>query len=199
MFLTLCAGGIGAGLVIGATGQNMAFKKNEFLKIGGFENMQGISTGDDVVMVNNWKDNSSSSIRFITKMESTVKVKPIRKIVDLFNQHKRWLSSLPYLVRRVKLFYLVISSLNLLIILGLILSILSTEIIMFVFSGILIKIIMELSIVIKGLSIHRRYDLIFYYFFYEIVQIPFIIICALASIFIKVKWKERKYKIAKLQ
>jgi len=194
-FLTLCAGGINTGLVIGATGQNMAFRKNEFLKIGGFEIMQNVHTGDDVVFINNWKDLSGSAIKFSKSIESIVKVKPIRNISDLFNQHKRWLSSMPRLVRRVQLFYLTISILNILIIIGTVSLIFSSKLIIFLSISILIKLISELAIVLKGLSFLKRYDLLPFYFFYEIVQIPFIIICGVASVFTKVRWKERSIKV----
>lgn len=193
IFLSLCAGGIGSKLIIGATGQNMAFKKDEFLKFGGFEIMKNISSGEDVILLNNWMDLNNTAIKFCSSKKSIIKVKPVKNLKDLFNQHKRWLSVAPKLARKIKIFYLTITSLNLLIITGIILICFFPQLLIFLTLSLLIKIILELSITIKGLHFYNRFDLLPYYFFYELIQILFIFITGLAATFTKVNWKKRSF------
>ena len=193
IFLSLCAGGISSKLVIGATGQNMAFKKEEFLKFGGFEIMEDISAGDDVILLNNWMELSKTAIKFCTSQGSIIKVKPVRNLKDLFNQHKRWLSVAPKLARKIKIFYLTITSFYLLIITGIILLCFFPQLLTLLTLSLLIKIIFELSITIKGLHFYNRFDLLPYYFFYELIQIPLIFIAGLAATFTKVSWKKRSF------
>lgn len=195
IFLSLCAGGINTKLVIGATGQNMAFKKDEFLKFGGFEIMEDISAGDDVILLNNWTDLSKTAIKFFTSPGSIIKVKPIRNLKDLFNQHKRWLSVAPKLSVKIKAFYLTITTLNLLIIIGLILLFFSQKVLIVLTLALIMKFTVELSIAFKGLSFYKRFDLLPYYFFYELIQILFLFVTGLAATFTRVSWKKRNFQV----
>ena len=136
---------------------------------------------------------SKTTIKFCTSQGSIIKVKPVRNLKDLFNQHKRWLSVAPKLARKIKIFYLTITSFYLLIITGIILLCFFPQLLTLLTLSLLIKIILELSITIKGLHFYNRFDLLPYYFFYELIQIPLIFIAGLAATFTKVSWKKRSF------
>ncbi len=191
LFLTACAGGIGSGIVLGATGQNIAFRKPEFERLGGFTRLAHVLTGEDVFLLNLWNDESRTKIRFAIQRESIVTSVPLTKLNEVYHQHKRWLSSLVFLRSRVKYFFFCLVALNSLIILGVLLSIVSGSIIISTLVVACVKSLLEFFLLLRGARLTKRYDLLPYFPLYELFQIPFVVILAITSQFQEVRWKDR--------
>ncbi|WP_307905447.1 glycosyltransferase [Haliovirga abyssi] len=70
-------------------GNNLAFRKNAYIKIGGYENL-GESILDDEILIRGFARKGYKLAAGFTK-NSIVETNPMKSYKELFNQHKRWI------------------------------------------------------------------------------------------------------------
>lgn len=84
----------GAGLNIGSmcNGANMAFEKAAFHKVGGYQGIDQIASGDDMLLMYKIKKEFPNGIRYLKAKEAIVATPCQPTIGSFFNQRIRWAS-----------------------------------------------------------------------------------------------------------
>jgi cellulose synthase/poly-beta-1,6-N-acetylglucosamine synthase-like glycosyltransferase len=74
------------------SGANLAYEKEVFFSVNGFEGVDKTSTGDDVFLMMKVHKKFPGQIRYIRSNEGTVFTDPARLSADAIRQRKRWVS-----------------------------------------------------------------------------------------------------------
>ncbi len=89
---TAAAGAISAGKIFSCSGQNIAYKKKDFERIGKFEKIKHIISGDDVNLMQLMRKHGMK-VRFSFLHHSFVYTKPVTGFIQFLNQRSRWASN----------------------------------------------------------------------------------------------------------
>lgn len=73
-------------------GANLVFERNVFNEVSGYDGIDGISTGDDVLLMYKIEKKHPGSIRFLKDKESLVSTSAQHSLKSFFHQRKRWAS-----------------------------------------------------------------------------------------------------------
>ncbi len=75
-----------------SNGANLAYSKNAFLKVNGFEGNNHIASGDDIFLLEKMKKAFSDQVQFLKSEEAIVSTKPQKSWKNAINQRIRWAS-----------------------------------------------------------------------------------------------------------
>ncbi len=73
-------------------GANLAYFKTSFFEVSGFDGIDQISTGDDVLLMYKLSKIYSNGVRFLKDSKAIVYTHPKSNLMDFINQRKRWAS-----------------------------------------------------------------------------------------------------------
>jgi len=93
--LFAAAGAISSGKYFSCSGQNIAYKKAAFNKVGGFEKIKHLISGDDVNLMQLFRK-SRMNVRFAFTDHSYVYTRPIKNIGKFLSQRSRWTSNMKW-------------------------------------------------------------------------------------------------------
>lgn len=85
---TMASGGLGLNQPLGCFGNNTAIKKDAYLKVGGYENINFSVTEDLALLQTLTKNNFKAN--YICNPKATVKTEPVQTIKEYIIQHHRW-------------------------------------------------------------------------------------------------------------
>ena len=88
----ITAAGVRSGWHSMCNGANLAYKKQAFQQVHGFENIDNIATGDDMLLMDKIKRLDPSRVIYIKDKEAIVTTKPMPGWKDFFMQRRRWAS-----------------------------------------------------------------------------------------------------------
>jgi cellulose synthase/poly-beta-1,6-N-acetylglucosamine synthase-like glycosyltransferase len=94
-FLTLIGSGAGAmnkGKAIMCNGANLCFSRNAFYAVNGYDNIEKLATGDDVLLMYKIKKAFPNDVYFLKSKNSIVFTQAKKTINEFINQRKRWAS-----------------------------------------------------------------------------------------------------------
>ena len=77
-------------------GANLAYKKDVFFKVGGFEGIDELASGDDMLLMQKIQARYPDEIAFLKSKEAIVNTQPAETIKDFMNQRIRWASKAGY-------------------------------------------------------------------------------------------------------
>ncbi|MDP8269169.1 MAG: glycosyltransferase [Candidatus Tenebribacter davisii] len=89
------AGAISSGKYFSCSGQNIAYKKEAFIKVGGFKKINHLISGDDVNLMQLFRRNKMK-IKFSFNDHSYVYTRPIVNIGKFLSQRSRWTSNMKW-------------------------------------------------------------------------------------------------------
>lgn len=187
------AGLIGSGNPIICNAANIAYRKNVFDLVGGFDSQKNLSSGDDELLMQKIHRYTDYKIKFALDKNSVVLTYGNSSIKDFYNQRKRWASkglfyNDHFLIIKLVLIFLFYLSLIIQPILGITVS--SIFFISFIFSF-LIKIIFEFILIKKGVELLFDKGILKPYLITQILQIPYIVIAGFMGTFGNFVWKNR--------
>lgn len=93
--LYAAAGAISSGKYFSCSGQNIAYKKEAFNMVGGFEKIKHLISGDDVNLMQLFRK-SGMKVSFAFTDHSYVYTKPIDNIGKFLSQRSRWTSNMKW-------------------------------------------------------------------------------------------------------
>jgi len=101
------AGAIGAGKALMCNGANLAFRKDDFLKVGGYEGNENYTSGDDVfLMMKLQKEFGSRAVSFVKNQEAIIDTEAQTSWKGFLTQRIRWASK----AKAYKTFYSIYTS-----------------------------------------------------------------------------------------
>ena len=90
------------------TGRNLAYRKNVFSEVGGFERIKHSTSGDDDLFIQLVQKRTQWGIRYMLSPNSFVETKPPLSLQAFVNQRKRHFSASKYYPARMKFIFGVI-------------------------------------------------------------------------------------------
>lgn len=85
---TMAAGAIGIGSTLGAYGNNMAIRKSDFNKVGGYKSVR-FSVTEDLAMLQAIRK-SGKKAHYLLSYESSVETHACKNMKEYLSQHHRW-------------------------------------------------------------------------------------------------------------
>jgi len=188
-------GGFGLKLPFLSNGANLAYKKDFFKTLNGFDGNTNIASGDDVFLLQKAIEKHRDSVLFLKAKEAIVFTKPQPDFSSLKSQRIRWASKTTHYKNNFgKLTGLLVLLMNASLIAFLLLAFLEV----FKFKLLLIIFILKTSIdfvlLYKTASFFNQKKLFKSYFFSALMYPFFSVYIATASIFSSYKWKDRAYR-----
>ncbi|HOJ17294.1 MAG: glycosyltransferase [Ignavibacteriales bacterium] len=192
---------VGAGLIginkpLLCNGANIAYKRNVFLSVGGFEDNMNISSGDDEFLMQKIASTGDYEIKFCFENSALVSTKGCRTINKFVMQRRRWASKSLFYKDKIKvlsliMIYLFYLSFPVMVVLGISTDYLYLRLFWFalVFKG-----AFELGVLKNAEFLFNKKINKFLFAVAQFFHIPYIIIIPLLGIYGNYEWKERKLK-----
>lgn len=190
------AGLIGSNKPTICNAANIAYRKEAFNYVGGFEDNQHLSSGDDEFLMQKIANSGKYKVHFLFSAKALVETEANKTLSGFIQQRKRWASKgLFYndkmLIVKLVFIYLYFLSLPAQLLLGLILH----SIFLYTFiTMVLGKVILEYLILKKGIPLIFTTIEFPVFVFAEMLHIPYIILAGLAGAFGNFEWKGRNLK-----
>lgn len=187
--------GIQGGFMNMCNGANLAYDKKAFYEVGGFEGIDHLASGDDMLLMQKIARRFPGEIGYLKNRAATVKTKAQESLNAFFNQRLRWASkSSDYKELQVTLMLGMVWVFCISILFS-VFSIFFIGTIGFwiLISQVVIKIIIDFLLLKTTTRFFNRADLMKYFFPSQVMHILYIAIIGTLSIFIKkYTWKGRK-------
>ncbi|MFO7896410.1 MAG: glycosyltransferase [Candidatus Cloacimonadales bacterium] len=103
------AGALGSGKYFSCSGQNISYRKADFLEVGGFRKIWHLISGDDVNLLQLFRQ-ADKQVSFCLNYHSFATTKPVESWRELFNQRSRWASNMKWQLQLNPEFFLYLSS-----------------------------------------------------------------------------------------
>lgn len=190
------AGLIGINQPVICNGANLAYRRKAYDGVKGFSEHLHLSSGEDELLMQSIARETSYKIKFCWNEDSLVSTSPPFALKEFFQQRKRWASKTLYYpdkILRFKLFFIFLFYLGIPV--QFLLIIFSSKFFLLSFIITLAaKSILEYFIIKTGKDFLFPRKILKHFLAAELIQIPYILISALAGLSGKFEWKGRKLK-----
>jgi len=197
-FLTLqgiTAASVSANFHTMCNGANLAYKKQAFENVNGFEGIDKIASGDDMLLMHKiWKEYSGKTF-YLKNKDAIVVSQPMLSWKNFFMQRKRWASkTLVYEDSRIVIVLAFVYLLNCLFA-ALIIASLINHFYWWLVPGFwIMKTIIELPFLYSVSKFYNERRLVKFLFIFQPLHIFYTILVGFISQFGKYEWKGRKTK-----
>jgi cellulose synthase/poly-beta-1,6-N-acetylglucosamine synthase-like glycosyltransferase len=176
-------------------GANLAYEKKAFSSVNGFEGIDRVATGDDLLLMHKiWKQDPSK-VFFLKSKEAIVNTEPMPSWKALMMQRKRWASkSFVYKDYRIIAVLVFVYLLNCLFVVLVALSFFHSFYWWMVAGFWIVKTIIELPFVSSVAKFYGEQRSLRYFFFFQPLHMFFTALTGLVSQAGKYEWKGRKTK-----
>ncbi len=198
-FLSLMAaaqGSLNLQCPLAASGQNLAYRREAFEKVNGYQKIKNRISGDDVLLLQLVHKLTKWKIRFAASKKSFNWTQPEKTVKSFLNQRKRWASnaSVQFGLNKIFFFFLSVTFLvNAILFFGSPIYFLIYKSIELPIICLAVKFLIEFLIMLKGAILYKRTDLIKYFPIWALVQMPYIIFTGLLGTLGHFKWKDRSH------
>lgn len=196
-FLALMSASAGAanlGVPLAASGQNFAYRKALFERVGGFEKIARCPSGDDVLLLQLFR-REGARIAFSDHPHTFVSTRRAESMAGFWNQRRRWASNARRMAALNPVFFVYLANvflINLLIPSGIFLGAVETAVGL-PLSCLAVKALADLGVVWRGARRFRRTDLLPVLPVWELMQIPYTVLVGLFGTFGSFVWKGRTH------
>jgi len=197
-FLTLqgiTAASVSSGVHSMCNGANLAYKKEAFIHVNGFEGIDNIATGDDMLLMHKIRKKYPGKIFYLKQQDAIVTTQPMHNWKEFMMQRKRWASkTLVYDDYRIIAVLGFIFLLNCLFIALIIVSFINSFYWWLVFGFWLVKTVIEIPFVKSVAKFYKEENIVKYLPLFQPLHIFYTVYIGLVSQFSKYEWKGRKTK-----
>ena len=195
-FITLqgiTAASVAANFHTMCNGANLAYTKNAFESVNGFDGIDKVATGDDMLLMHKiWKQNPSK-VFYLKSKKAIVNTKPMLSWKDFLNQRKRWASkTLVYDDYRIIAVLAFVYLFNLLFLVLVVAGFFNAVYFIYALLFIASKVLIETPFVYSVAKFFAEQRLMKYFFFFQPLHIMYIISTGFISQLGKYEWKGRK-------
>ena len=180
---------------LACTGQNIAYKKQAFHDVNGFNDFADALGGDDTFLMELIKKQPNWKIVYAVDKNSYVKTNPCNNWNEFFSQRKRWASDALFFKNENPFFFIMIliTFFSNLLPLFLLLSLfINLDYILLLFYVTFIKMLVELILTLKATSLFQLRQLRSSFLFWFFLQIPYVIYMSINTLFFQnKKWGGR--------
>lgn len=197
-FLTLqgiTAASVAANFHTMCNGANLAYKKQAFVDVDGFDGIDKIASGDDMLLMYKiWKQDPEK-VFYLKSKEAIVTTAPMPSWKDFFMQRRRWASkTLIFDDKRIIAVLVFIYLLNCLFFVLLAASFLNSIYWLHVIGFLILKTCMEWPFIASVVNFYGERKLLKYFSFFQPLHIFYTVVVGFLSQFGKYEWKGRRTK-----
>ncbi len=181
---------------LAASGQNMAYRRDAFLQVNGYQRVAHRVSGDDVLLLQLVRRLTDYEIVFASDPEAFVTSKPEPTLWTFLNQRKRWASNGSYQFILNPLFFVYLLQVflyNAGLLVGIPLAFITGQQLQLLLLCLLVRAGLEIGIGIKSTQYFQRQDLLKYFPVWFLLQIPYIVFVGAMGTFGRFNWKERSH------
>lgn len=176
-------------------GANLAYTKRVFEKVNGFEGIDGIASGDDMLLMHKIQRVYPDKVGFIKSTNVIVETQPVNSFKEFMNQRIRWASKADkYTDPKITLVLLLVYFFNLWILICGVCSVFSLRYFYVFIPLLLAKTIAELYFLFPVATFFDRRKLLWWFFPAQPFHIFYIVVAGWLGKFGSYQWKERNVK-----
>lgn len=197
MGLSLCGGGlIGNKHPVICSGANISYRKNIFLEVGGFSSGNGLTSGDDELLMHKMYYGAGYEIEFVLSPSALVKTQANKTIGRFLQQRRRWASKGPYYRPQTVLMLLPLLIFFILLLIGLPWQLLIMNIPgLGILTGLFIlKIAVDFLVLREGVGYYISGISIKDVIAAEFLHPVYVVYSVLMGVFFGFTWKDREHK-----
>jgi len=172
------------GIPWACNGHNIGFKRELYLKMGGFSEISHLVAGDDSVFMNIFLKRTGTKAVFAENRETWVYSEALGHIKDFILQRIRWAADANYMYRVNGIFFVVILSTFLVNLFSLILPVAAlfwSSFLPYLAIGVAIKFVLEFLNCVASVKFFKDYNLLRYFPLWFIFEIPYIVLMGILS------------------
>jgi cellulose synthase/poly-beta-1,6-N-acetylglucosamine synthase-like glycosyltransferase len=191
--LSAAAGAAGLGRAWAATGQNFAYRREIFDRVGGFSRISDRPSGDDVLLLQLFRK-AGAKVTFCKSREGHVTTWRSESFIGLINQRKRWASNAAYQFRLNRFFFAYISSVFAITLLPLLAVALQGPFLTLFVLTYGLRILLEGTVVALGKKELDAKDPFWFFPIWMLLQIPYVLVVGIGGSLLGFKWKDRNHR-----
>jgi len=174
-------------------GANLAYEKNAFAEVNGFDGINNIASGDDMLLMHKIWRHYPEKVHYLKSKEAIVSTQPMKTWKDFFNQRIRWASKAQhYRDKRIILVLLLVYLFNLSFPALVIAGFFCHHYWLYLAGLWLAKTIVEFPFVYSVSAFFNKQFLMKYFFFFQPLHIFYTIVSGFLGQFGKYEWKGRR-------
>jgi biofilm PGA synthesis N-glycosyltransferase PgaC len=176
-------------------GANLAYDKKVFYEVNGFEGIDHIASGDDMLLMHKVWKKYPTAVSFLKSQDAIVLTQPMKTWSSFFNQRIRWASKATYYKDwRIFSVLLLVYLFNLSFLALFIAGFFNYEYWLWLAGSWAAKTLIEIPFVYSVTRFFGNPGLLFWFFFFQPLHIIYTIISGLFGQFGKYEWKGRRVK-----
>ncbi|HEX7844587.1 MAG TPA: glycosyltransferase [Chitinophagaceae bacterium] len=176
-------------------GANLAYERNVFNEVDGFNGIDHIASGDDMLLMYKIANKYPEGIHYLKSKEATVYTQPAKTWKEFFNQRIRWASkAAKYDDKRILPVLLLVYLFNFSFLVLAIAGFWNLEFWLWILGLLVAKTLVELPLFISVAKFFDKQWAIKLFFFFQPLHIFYTIISGLFGQFGKYEWKGRKVR-----
>lgn len=181
--------GLAMHLPLTSTGNNLAYRKDFFKSVNGFENVIKIQSGDDDLLMQKLATDRPFAMRYCITPSTFVTTSGKETLKELWEQRKRWASKTIYYSPKIVFVLSMVFMFLTMLCVTAAFSPFSTEVLIATLVAFALKSLGDLILILRGLKIFRQEHLLKWCIPVEIVHAPFTVLAVLFGLFGRFKWK----------
>ena len=173
-------------------GANLAYTKKAFIAVDGFEGIDKIASGDDMLLLHKIYTRYPDGIAYLKSTEAIIQTQPVHSVSQFFNQRIRWASKADkYDDKRIFVVLLLVYFFNVwILLLGV--GALFFPIALHLFILLIAKTIVELLFLFPVAGFFKKTKLLCYFPIAQPFHVLYTVIAGWLGKFGSYQWKERK-------
>ena len=181
--------GLAMHLPLTSTGNNLAYRKDFFKSVNGFENVIKIQSGDDDLLMQKLATDRPFAMRYCITPSTFVTTSGKETLKELWEQRKRWASKTIYYSPKIVFVLSMVFLFLVMLCVTAAFSPFSTEVLIATLVAFALKSLGDLILILRGLRIFRQEHLLKWCIPVEIVHAPFTVLAVLFGLLGRFKWK----------
>jgi glycosyltransferase involved in cell wall biosynthesis len=176
-------------------GANLAYPKSTFEEVKGFEGINALASGDDLLLMQKIFKMHPEKVYYLKSQEAIVNTAPVLTWKELWHQRVRWASkSKFYDELNIKLVLLLVYLLNFNLLLLFLVSVFSGKHLFLLILLVIAKFLIEYSFVDKVARFFKQENLMLFFFILQPLHILYIVAAGSMGLMGGFEWKGRKIK-----
>ena len=178
-----------------SNGANLAYERDAFYKVKGFEGVDYIASGDDMLLIYKIGQQYPGRLHYLKSKEAIVFTEPMKTWKSFFNQRIRWASKAKeYGDKRITAVLLLVYLFNLSFPVLAVAGFFCYYCWLWLAGFWIAKTLVELPLVYSAARFFGKQKLLLYFFFFQPLHIAYILISGFFGQIGKYEWKGRKVK-----
>ena len=173
-------------------GANLAYEKKTFEEVNGFEGIDNIASGDDMLLMHKIAKRFPAKVDYLKSKQAIVSTKPMKTLKEFFYQRIRWASKARfYDDKRIFWVLLLVYLFNLSFFALLVAGIWNLKFVFWLLALWVAKTILEFPFVYSVAKYFAQQSLLKYFFFFQPLHIAYTVFAGWLGQFKKYEWKDR--------